>query len=729
MVTILIYHLILLTQLFIVCRNKTVNIKELLQTFIVGATMAVFGNFIVQGIFAQILGSDVVVYTAGPISEEIFKVVFIAFVLLKTKMGKTTTIQDSALLGAAAGAGFGFAEDTVRALGHGLSFMQQFPGYNFSAIPTLLTSWLPSERSFTSIADGRFVGGHLLWTAMSGIGIGYALRFKDKKWKFLIPIVLLVWVTLDHSLANNPDSSIGFLYPMYGYGMGLRYGFTLLLLAAIILDELLINKNLPKDEKLLIPGEKKRSLFGELYFTILNIRFGGKHVRNLVSFFSLRRQLAVAVFSQEKTDELKDLLSKQRLALIASARFGNVYQEVSPDIIRFWSSASSRFGSLKPLEKLWIVVFLISTASTLFVAWLFLFSLYFPFGITKAIVSSPLFAAFGILGYGITALSFIEYYRKKQWKVLPTYANRLAPIANTFLVHSGVLTTLIYLPGFFGGRHPLLKSAFFWDQFRKYWEALEEMQKWIGGTVSAGINFIPIVGNVKSAFEAATGYDYIAGKKVEGMDRALAVIGAIPLYGNIARGGRYALQIGKVIKAAEKVDKIAGYVNFGRASRDDLVHAYDALEKELGALSPDAARDFAKSRTQALNDMQRYGSVSSQSPGVYTARRVDVFTGKEGLHVLGVKVEAGKLGHVSVDHGRKSVLFDTITEDHGQASGDFDGAVKSLQEKYQGYDVVQMKAFDSGFTQYNVVSPNGAKSQFYSVPTFSSHQVPMVGSR
>ena len=82
MITILLYHLIVLAQLYLVCRNKTVSIKEMVQVFLVGATAVVFGNFLVQGIAVRIWGSDIVYYTFGPIAEEVIKVALVVFLPL-----------------------------------------------------------------------------------------------------------------------------------------------------------------------------------------------------------------------------------------------------------------------------------------------------------------------------------------------------------------------------------------------------------------------------------------------------------------------------------------------------------------------------------------------------------------------------------------------------------------------------------------------------------------------
>src|SRR3989344_6074640 len=147
MITILLYHLIVLTQLYLICRNKTVGVKEMVQVFLVGATAVVVGNFLVQGIAVRIWGSDIVYYTFGPIAEEVIKVAFVVFLLLKTRMGKTTSIEDGLLLGAAIGAGYGFSEDAVRAIGIGFQRMMEFfHGYSFGNLGHLLITWLPTER-------------------------------------------------------------------------------------------------------------------------------------------------------------------------------------------------------------------------------------------------------------------------------------------------------------------------------------------------------------------------------------------------------------------------------------------------------------------------------------------------------------------------------------------------------------------------------------------------------
>ena len=84
MITILIFHLIVITQVWLVCRNKTVAFKELFHVFYVGATVVVLGNLIVQGIAAYFLDPDIISYTITPVAEEVLKIAFVFFLFYKT---------------------------------------------------------------------------------------------------------------------------------------------------------------------------------------------------------------------------------------------------------------------------------------------------------------------------------------------------------------------------------------------------------------------------------------------------------------------------------------------------------------------------------------------------------------------------------------------------------------------------------------------------------------------
>lgn len=60
--------------------------------------------------------------------------------------------------------------------------------------------------------------------------------------------------------------------------------------------------------------------------------------------------------------------------------------------------------------------------------------------------------------------------------------------------------------------------------------------------ISTGVDFVPVVGNIKSSIEAVTGKDYITGEKLSNSARVIAVVGMVA--GGVGKG---------VIKGASKV--------------------------------------------------------------------------------------------------------------------------------------------------------------------------------
>ena len=97
----------------------------------------------------------------------------------------------------------------------------------------------------------------------------------------------------------------------------------------------------------------------------------------------------------------------------------------------------------------------------------------------------------------------------------------------------------------------------------------------IGGLVSSGLDFIPGVGNVKSAVEALSGKDLITGEKLSKTERALSLLGAIP-GGNYFKNGKHLKNGQKFLKAAQraqKAGKIKNAINFAKASARAMAKA------------------------------------------------------------------------------------------------------------------------------------------------------------
>ena len=75
--------------------------------------------------------------------------------------------------------------------------------------------------------------------------------------------------------------------------------------------------------------------------------------------------------------------------------------------------------------------------------------------------------------------------------------------------------------------------------------------------VSSGLDFVPVVSNVKGAVEAISGKDYITGEKLSFGERVLAGISAIP-------GGNYIKAVKNVNKASNFVKNVNKTSNFAK---------------------------------------------------------------------------------------------------------------------------------------------------------------------
>ena len=78
-----------------------------------------------------------------------------------------------------------------------------------------------------------------------------------------------------------------------------------------------------------------------------------------------------------------------------------------------------------------------------------------------------------------------------------------------------------------------------------------------GEVASFGCDFIPGVGTAKGFYEGFLGRDSITGEKLNGFDRAMCFVGAIPIAGSIAKGFTKSSKATKVISKTAKCAKWA----------------------------------------------------------------------------------------------------------------------------------------------------------------------------
>ena len=89
----------------------------------------------------------------------------------------------------------------------------------------------------------------------------------------------------------------------------------------------------------------------------------------------------------------------------------------------------------------------------------------------------------------------------------------------------------------------------------------------LGSLASSALDFVPVVGNLKSLSEAIIGKDIITGEELSETERALSFFGAIP-GGNYLKNAKH-LKNGQNFvngpKIAQKVGKMKNAINYAKA--------------------------------------------------------------------------------------------------------------------------------------------------------------------
>lgn len=182
--------------------------------------------------------------------EEWAKLLVVLLILWRGRKFSSWTLgaTDILLLGAAAGAGFGFMEDSFS---HAL---QKSALNNLSVL-------LPASE----LVEGRIIAGHAVWTGLAAGTIGIATHFRHKKAVFIPCLVLGPVITiLDHLALNHSrypaapawTQAIFNTLAANGYlALGL---FILTLIAAILVDLAVMARSLPKAKEFSIPTRLNR---------------------------------------------------------------------------------------------------------------------------------------------------------------------------------------------------------------------------------------------------------------------------------------------------------------------------------------------------------------------------------------------------------------------------------------------------------------------------------------
>jgi hypothetical protein len=146
--------------------------------------------------------------------------------------------------------------------------------------------------------------------------------------------------------------------------------------------------------------------------------------------------------------------------------------------------------------------------------------------------------------------------------------------------------------------------------------------------LSIGLNFVPVVGQVKGIIEAITGKDLITGEKLETWERAMnlvpfGAIGKLGKLGDIMDAGG---DLGKGLRHADDADELVDAGKAGRTdlpsrgARDDIDGAGTGRPRESEQPDVDAGggpkrpHDDAPERTPAENDPAGSGAGGGSKP-------------------------------------------------------------------------------------------------------------------
>lgn len=182
--------------------------------------------------------------------EELAKLSVVLILLWRGRRFSSWTLgaTDILLLGAAAGAGFGFVEDSFS---HAL---QKSALNNLSVL-------LPASE----LVEGRIIAGHAVWTGLAAGTIGIASHFRHNKSVFLPALILGFAVTvLDHLALNHgryaaaPQWSQAIFNTLAANGYIALGLFILTLVAAILIDLAVMARSLPKAKEFSIPTRLNR---------------------------------------------------------------------------------------------------------------------------------------------------------------------------------------------------------------------------------------------------------------------------------------------------------------------------------------------------------------------------------------------------------------------------------------------------------------------------------------
>ncbi len=291
-------------QFWLLCRSKTLSWKQYTYFFLAGAWLVVPLNSVIvitiTSIFGGLTSDGWSQAILTPIVEEISKLIPLGVYLLLSRRASSLSLSDYALIGASSGAGFQFLEEVTRRLITGSNYGVTFLGGKVLHwdIFTLFPGYF--EESFLPT---RMTSGHALLTALIAMGIGVALRYRDKwlNYVFIFPSLLLFLAIFDHALWNanyQAPKWLSGIHEVLGSGYAEKPLFLIMLITALCIDYWELNRI--RDEIPKLKSEKVINPITECWNLIVALIKDRQRYGYLLYFYRERRELGYTVIHGNK---------------------------------------------------------------------------------------------------------------------------------------------------------------------------------------------------------------------------------------------------------------------------------------------------------------------------------------------------------------------------------------------------------------------------------------------
>ena len=194
-----------LFQLYILSFRKTVGPSVLIFLFFVGALSCISLTIVLQAFVVYYFGRNPSTTAVLALIEELVKAAPVAFLLFRTGAGRFVGLLDGLLIGAAVGAGFGFAEDAIFTVENA-----QLPANvaAYGGLWNIIGSWIPGGWS----NNQTWFPGHTVLAALTGAGLAFCRRMtliKSDAIRLAVAIFAIGWIIFLHIGFNIPAAVNG----------------------------------------------------------------------------------------------------------------------------------------------------------------------------------------------------------------------------------------------------------------------------------------------------------------------------------------------------------------------------------------------------------------------------------------------------------------------------------------------------------------------------------------